>query len=372
MRRIGFGDVRRAVHGWLGDGDPPWQAWRSRRVYLTVDGGPDPEDTPRMLDELARLGLYASFFVLGERARVHSALVRRLLAEGHDVELQGMHDVRHTAATRDELERDLDEALAVLIESGARPRWLRPPGGIAEAWSADLAAGRGLRLLGASAGGPEPRPGRIVVLGGPASLEPLAAAIRAKRLRPAPLGDGPAVWRTRTMPADPADPIEVVDEDGLAAGDRAEVCALLAREMSRFTDDYATKGWRRLRPEFRVLARGHSGDVIATTSMMVLENDGGVLLYGSGDSTVGREHRGRRLGHAILREAERECRRRGADAMLGDTTAFAALFQDEGWRRVPRFAIYYERDGACHWHPQWWVWERAPLPERLRISEGDF
>ncbi len=42
--------------------DPP-------AVALTFDDGPDPAGTPAVLDELGRLGVRGTFFVIAERAR---------------------------------------------------------------------------------------------------------------------------------------------------------------------------------------------------------------------------------------------------------------------------------------------------------------
>jgi peptidoglycan-N-acetylglucosamine deacetylase len=61
-------------------------------VALTFDDGPDPEHTPAILDELARLGVVATFFVVGRRARAHPGIVRRMVLEGHHV---GSHSDSH-------------------------------------------------------------------------------------------------------------------------------------------------------------------------------------------------------------------------------------------------------------------------------------
>ncbi len=65
-------------------------SWRSpdrgdRRVGLSFDGGADPLWTPRILDVLAEQGVSATFFVMREHAREHPELIRRLIAEGHEV-----------------------------------------------------------------------------------------------------------------------------------------------------------------------------------------------------------------------------------------------------------------------------------------------
>lgn len=59
---------------------------------LTFDDGPDPTFTPLVLDELRRLDVRATFFLIGERARAHPRLVHRILAEGHAI---GSHSLTH-------------------------------------------------------------------------------------------------------------------------------------------------------------------------------------------------------------------------------------------------------------------------------------
>ncbi len=62
------------------------------RVALTFDDGPDPAHTPALLDALAELHVKATFFVLGAEVDKHPALVRRMVAEGHEL---GNHTYTH-------------------------------------------------------------------------------------------------------------------------------------------------------------------------------------------------------------------------------------------------------------------------------------
>ncbi|MFN2607336.1 MAG: polysaccharide deacetylase family protein [Acidimicrobiales bacterium] len=64
----------------------------SGNVALTFDDGPDPEHTPAVLDELGRLGIVATFFLVGHRATAHPGIVRRIIDEGHAV---GSHSNSH-------------------------------------------------------------------------------------------------------------------------------------------------------------------------------------------------------------------------------------------------------------------------------------
>jgi peptidoglycan/xylan/chitin deacetylase (PgdA/CDA1 family) len=58
-------------------------------VALTFDDGPDDEWTPRVLDILAERQAHATFFMLVQNARRMPDLVRRVVADGHEVGLHG-------------------------------------------------------------------------------------------------------------------------------------------------------------------------------------------------------------------------------------------------------------------------------------------
>ncbi|GGJ82086.1 bi-functional transferase/deacetylase [Pilimelia anulata] len=63
-----------------------------RTLLLTFDDGPDPVWTPRIADVLYRHGVRATFFVVGSQVTKHPELVRRLVAEGHEI---GVHSFSH-------------------------------------------------------------------------------------------------------------------------------------------------------------------------------------------------------------------------------------------------------------------------------------
>jgi peptidoglycan/xylan/chitin deacetylase (PgdA/CDA1 family) len=54
-------------------------------VALTFDDGPDPVNTPKLLDLLKKNGVKATFCVVGYRVRDHPELVRRMVNEGHTI-----------------------------------------------------------------------------------------------------------------------------------------------------------------------------------------------------------------------------------------------------------------------------------------------
>jgi peptidoglycan/xylan/chitin deacetylase (PgdA/CDA1 family) len=100
-------------------------------VALTFDDGPHPEGTPAVLEVLARAGVRATFFVIGEQVRRRPELVARVAAAGHAVALHGdRHRLQlrmSTAAVAEDLKRGM---AAIEDATGASPAWHRPPFGI--------------------------------------------------------------------------------------------------------------------------------------------------------------------------------------------------------------------------------------------------
>jgi peptidoglycan/xylan/chitin deacetylase (PgdA/CDA1 family) len=62
------------------------------QIALTVDDGPDPIYTPRILDIFREYGIKATFFVVGGAAEQYPDIVVRMKKEGHDV---GSHSYSH-------------------------------------------------------------------------------------------------------------------------------------------------------------------------------------------------------------------------------------------------------------------------------------
>lgn len=141
-----------------------------REVWLTIDDGPDPVDSPRLLDALERHRARATFFLCGARARVNPGLVRTILARGHAV---ANHTDTHPSSSfwalppgRVAREVDLcNRTLADLSPDRAVPRLFRAPVGMQNFFLGPLLTARGMRLVGWSARGLDgvPRPPAAVV-----------------------------------------------------------------------------------------------------------------------------------------------------------------------------------------------------------------
>jgi peptidoglycan-N-acetylglucosamine deacetylase len=58
---------------------------RTNTVALTIDDGPDPTWTPKVLDLLAANGVHATFSLIGRQAQAYPTLVRRIVHARHGV-----------------------------------------------------------------------------------------------------------------------------------------------------------------------------------------------------------------------------------------------------------------------------------------------
>ena len=69
---------------------------REHAVYLTFDDGPIPESTPFILETLAKYGIHATFFMVGDNVRKYPHLYDSIVAAGHQV---GNHTFHHLEAS---------------------------------------------------------------------------------------------------------------------------------------------------------------------------------------------------------------------------------------------------------------------------------
>jgi peptidoglycan/xylan/chitin deacetylase (PgdA/CDA1 family) len=193
------------------------------QVALTFDDGPDPVWTPRLLDELARAGARATFFVISARAACYPDLVARMALDGHEIGFHGNVHLRHDEHAPGVIATDTVEGLRLLRPH--RPRLWRAPYGVETEVTRELAARHGMELVGWTSdtldwqanqtaeamlarvepelvpaavvlmhdavgpGAPRPDPSPTVDLVGP-----LVDAIRARGLEPGPVAAALSRW----------------------------------------------------------------------------------------------------------------------------------------------------------------------------------
>jgi peptidoglycan/xylan/chitin deacetylase (PgdA/CDA1 family) len=123
-------------------------------VFLTLDDGPDPAVTPRVLEILSAHHAKACFFVVGSKVRESAGLVRDMVARGHEVG-------NHTASHRERsfwgklwrgVAREVDEcSRAITAAAPAHVRWFRTPVGLTSPFVYPAVRARNLQVLGWSA-----------------------------------------------------------------------------------------------------------------------------------------------------------------------------------------------------------------------------
>ncbi len=117
-------------------------------VALTFDDGPTRGVTDRVLDVLEREHVPATFFVVGRAARREPALLRRMAADGDEIEDHSYtHAHLNALVPRDAREQIAATAAAIRDASGRTAHWLRPPFGARNAAVLDAAHGAGMRVV---------------------------------------------------------------------------------------------------------------------------------------------------------------------------------------------------------------------------------
>ncbi|MFF0410856.1 polysaccharide deacetylase family protein [Kitasatospora sp. NPDC004745] len=120
-------------------------------VNITIDDGPDPTWTPKVLDVLKRHGVKATFCMIGPQAKAHPDLVKQVVAAGHRL---CDHTVDHDTSMDKKpvayQEKQILDAKKMIEDAagGAKVLYYRAPGGSFTPDSRRIAAANGLRPLG--------------------------------------------------------------------------------------------------------------------------------------------------------------------------------------------------------------------------------
>ncbi|GAB3546014.1 polysaccharide deacetylase family protein [Noviherbaspirillum agri] len=135
---------------WLG---PNWTmlppaSIARREIALTIDDGPNPDVTPKVLDLLDRYGVKATFFCIGTQAARYPELCRQIVERGHAVENHSQHHRHHFSLLGPkgfarEIEAGQDTLTAI---TGRRPQFFRAPAGLRNPFLDPVLARLGLRL----------------------------------------------------------------------------------------------------------------------------------------------------------------------------------------------------------------------------------
>jgi peptidoglycan-N-acetylglucosamine deacetylase len=118
-------------------------------VAITIDDGPDPEVTARVLEVLAAHEARATFFCVGEQVARHPQLARAIVAAGHEI---GNHTYRHLnrfallgpRAIGAEIARAQE---AIAAAAGVVARFFRAPAGLRNPFLEPVLARANLELV---------------------------------------------------------------------------------------------------------------------------------------------------------------------------------------------------------------------------------
>lgn len=106
--------------------------WTTKKIALTFDDGPLPNQTERILKVLAQYQIKASFFCIGKRVEEEPHLLKQVHEHGH---LIGNHTFHHSPAmgfsSLKHVVSELTKTNAQIEHViGEQPRFFRPPFGI--------------------------------------------------------------------------------------------------------------------------------------------------------------------------------------------------------------------------------------------------
>lgn len=98
----------------LGRGGTP-QALLEKQVYLTFDDGPSSKSTVKILDILKNENVKATFFIIGNNAKEHPDIIKRIKDEGHQVAIHtNTHNYKQIYSSPDALQKDIEDCDRVL------------------------------------------------------------------------------------------------------------------------------------------------------------------------------------------------------------------------------------------------------------------
>lgn len=107
-----------------------WQVKTGEKVAaITFDDGPNPK-TAKILDILASKGVKATFFVVGQMAEANPDMMKRMVEEGHELEMHTYSHKNLQYISDLDIEKELVRDAVVIRDLTGKPvHFFRPPGG---------------------------------------------------------------------------------------------------------------------------------------------------------------------------------------------------------------------------------------------------
>ncbi|MDB5054546.1 MAG: hypothetical protein JWM44_2596 [Bacilli bacterium] len=121
--------------------DKPW-------IALTFDDGPDPKETPEILDVLKKYNATATFFVIGKQGHKYQDILQREVSEGHELANHSFSHLDFRRLSRMEIRQEIsksdDEIFAI---TGQHTKLFRPPGGYYDNKIVEIAEQAGYKVI---------------------------------------------------------------------------------------------------------------------------------------------------------------------------------------------------------------------------------
>ncbi|MFG3282270.1 polysaccharide deacetylase family protein [Streptomyces sp. NPDC048111] len=122
-----------------------------KSVSITIDDGPSPVWTPKILAVLKQYGVKATFCMIGPQAKADPAMVKQVVAAGHRLcdhtvdhdEAMNKKPVAYQSAQVLDAQKMIEEAAG-----GAKVQYFRAPGGAFTPENRHISATHGMRPLG--------------------------------------------------------------------------------------------------------------------------------------------------------------------------------------------------------------------------------
>jgi hypothetical protein len=123
---------------------------QKKAVWLTIDDGPHPQDTPELLRLLKKRNAQATFFVVGRQVQKYPELAQAILRDGHTL---ANHTQTHPvlffwSLLETRLTKEIDQCNKALREAtGEQSRWFRAPAGMANLFLHFLLCDRNIKAI---------------------------------------------------------------------------------------------------------------------------------------------------------------------------------------------------------------------------------
>lgn len=125
---------------------PPAQRY-PYKIALTFDDGPHAGHTERLLDVLRKQNVRATFFVVGSQVIKHPELLKKISAQGHEIENHTNVHPNLKKLSRGRIRHELEITSELIKQiTGQKCVYFRPPGGRYNSKVLEVARSLGLRM----------------------------------------------------------------------------------------------------------------------------------------------------------------------------------------------------------------------------------